>query len=219
MTMATTMELAKPLQALIDARLDTIDRMLLGQIPRLDRLSILREVESQIEELLAERDAASLTRDDIIEVLRQLDPPEAFAPEEIPDQPRRTPQSFSRQSNYQSHSRQTLVEIPSSGKLSSRAGLISGIMGLSTFFSFFILMIIAWFLAFAFNSESLLIAEFCAIAVVGFGTGLCALILGIMGRNQGIMPVIGMVTGVLSVLLCVVVPILVLMVMYKVADL
>lgn len=210
MTMATKIELAKPLQALIDARLDTIDRMLLGQIPRPDRLSILNEVESQIEELLAERDAASLTRDDIIEVLRQLDPPEAFVPEEIPDPANRTPQSFSRQNHYQSHSRQTQVEIPSSGKLSSRAGLISGIMGLSTFFSFFILMIIAWVLAAALGSGVLFIAEFCAIAVVGFGTGLCAFILGIMGRNQGIMPVVGMVTGALSVLLCVVVPIVLL---------
>lgn len=211
MTMATTMELAKPLQALIDARLDTIDRMLLGQIPRPDRLSILREVESQIEELLAERDAASLTRDDIIEVLRQLDPPEAFVPEEIPDPANRTPQSFSRQSHYQSHSRQSQVQIQSSGKPSSRAGLISGILGLSTFFSFFVLVVIAWVIALAFESEGLLMMELCAIGFVGLGTSLCAIILGILGRNQGIMPIIGMVTSALSLILCVAVPIVGLM--------
>ena len=134
MTMATTMELAKPLQALIDARLDTIDRMILGQIPRADRLSILREVESQIEELLAERDAASLTRDDIIEVLRQLDPPEAFVPEEIPDPAIRTPQSFSGKRTFSTNFRQNQAQTLSPGKPSSRAGLISGILGLSTFF-------------------------------------------------------------------------------------
>jgi hypothetical protein len=213
MTMATTMELAKPLQALIDARLDTIDRMLMGQIPRADRLSILREVESQIEELLAERDAATITRDDIIEVLRQLDPPEAFVPEEIPDPAIRTPQSFSGKRTFSTNFRQNQAQTLSTGKPSSRAGLISGILGLSTFFSFFILLIIAYVIAVFFSSPELLIAEICAISFVGLGTSLCAIILGIMGRIQGIMPIVGMVKGALSVLLCVVVPIVVLMVM------
>ena len=43
------------LRGLIDSRLDTIDRMLLGRFPRSERLEVVREVESQIYDLLGER--------------------------------------------------------------------------------------------------------------------------------------------------------------------
>jgi hypothetical protein len=211
MTMATTMELDKQLQALVDARLDTIDRMLLGQIPRSDRLSILREVESQIEELLAERDPASITRDDIIDILRQLDPPEAFVPEEIPDPANRPLQSFSGKRAFATDVRQNQTQTLFSGKTFSRAGLISGILGLSTFFSSFILVIITYWIAVALECYVILMAGFCTIGFVGLGTSVCAIILGIMGRNQGIMPIVGMVTSALSIILCLVVPIFALM--------
>ena len=42
----TTAQLSESLQILIDSRLDTIDRMLLGRVSRQDRLAIVREVES-----------------------------------------------------------------------------------------------------------------------------------------------------------------------------
>src|SRR5262249_3180878 len=44
MTIGTAV-LSGPLQALVDARLDTLDRMLLGRVPRSDRRAIVDEVE------------------------------------------------------------------------------------------------------------------------------------------------------------------------------
>jgi len=70
------------LQALIDLRLDTIDRLLLNHLPRQDRLNIVSEVEAQIFELLSETANEEPTRDDLLAVLGQLDPPEAYVPED-----------------------------------------------------------------------------------------------------------------------------------------
>ncbi|QVL30122.1 hypothetical protein KIH39_14790 [Telmatocola sphagniphila] len=70
------------MQSLINTRLDTIDRLLLGQVSRVDRVSIVKEVESQIYELIALKDADSISREDVLEILGKLDPPEAYLPEE-----------------------------------------------------------------------------------------------------------------------------------------
>ena len=86
MTVATA-QISESLQTLIDSRLDTIDRMLLGRLSRQDRLAIVREVESQIHELLQERDADELTREDVLAVLARLDPPEAYIPDETEGEP------------------------------------------------------------------------------------------------------------------------------------
>ena len=56
MTTSVAVPLSESLQALVDSRLDTIDRMLMGRVPRQDRLSIVREVEAQVFDLLQERD-------------------------------------------------------------------------------------------------------------------------------------------------------------------
>ena len=79
MTM-TMVELSEPLQAMIDTRLDTIDRILFGRMPRADRIAIVREVESQIHELLQEQSQHEPDREDILAVLVRLDPPEAYLP-------------------------------------------------------------------------------------------------------------------------------------------
>lgn len=79
----TTLAPALPthLQSLIDIRLDTIDRILLGRIPRADRIAIVEEVSNQIEEMLARKEKDQPDREDILEVLGRLDPPEAYLPE------------------------------------------------------------------------------------------------------------------------------------------
>ena len=77
-----TAPLADAAQALIDSRLDTIERMLLDQIPRADRLAIVREVEAQLYDHLAERNPDDTDRDAVIAALARLDPPEAFLPDE-----------------------------------------------------------------------------------------------------------------------------------------
>ena len=84
MTVATDQRiyLSESLQCLIDSRLDTIERMLLGRVARAERLAIVREVESQIHELLSERETDELSREDVLSVLARLDPPEAYLPEE-----------------------------------------------------------------------------------------------------------------------------------------
>ena len=51
---STMVQLPQALETLIESRLDTIDRMLVGRVPRQDRLAIVREVESQIYDLLQE---------------------------------------------------------------------------------------------------------------------------------------------------------------------
>src|SRR3954470_8508165 len=82
MSTITSVRVPESLQALIDSRLDTIDRMLLGRLPRGERLEVVREVESQVFELLQERGGDEPTREDVLAVLARLDPPEAYLPEE-----------------------------------------------------------------------------------------------------------------------------------------
>ncbi len=96
MTTAVAVRLPESLQALVDSRLDTIDRMLMGRVPRQDRGSIVREVEGQIFELLQERAAGDLGREDVLAVLARLDPPEAYLNEQAGDEsgpPRIRPRS------------------------------------------------------------------------------------------------------------------------------
>ena len=111
----TTTQLSESLQNLIDARLDTIDRMLLGRVPRADRTAIVREVEGQIYDLLQERDLESLDRDDVLAVLARLDPPEAYLPEESNTSPTPT--------RIPTPRRPTPASLPGS----SRLGTVSGI--------------------------------------------------------------------------------------------
>jgi hypothetical protein len=81
MTTART-DLDAPLQGLIDARLDAIDRVLLrAGVSRGERCSIVEEVETQVYEILARRTEGEPARADVLAVLASLDPPEAYAPE------------------------------------------------------------------------------------------------------------------------------------------
>lgn len=77
MEMSATMNANR---ALIDARLDAIDRALLGRVSRAERLDVVGEVESRIDELLRERrgPGGEPTREDVLAVLARLDPPEAY---------------------------------------------------------------------------------------------------------------------------------------------
>ncbi|MFO0960466.1 MAG: hypothetical protein U0800_24035 [Isosphaeraceae bacterium] len=81
MTTMTEVRLPEALQGLIDARLDTIDRMLLGRLPRGERMAIVGQVEEQLHEMLGEHQGEDWSREDILEILGRLDPPEAYLPE------------------------------------------------------------------------------------------------------------------------------------------
>jgi hypothetical protein len=75
-----TLELTLPaeLQSLIEKRLDLVDRVLQdARVSRSERTTILQELEGQILQLV-ERRSEQPTRDDVLSVLSELDPPEAF---------------------------------------------------------------------------------------------------------------------------------------------
>ncbi len=78
-----TLEMPPSLQRLVNERLDAIDRvLLLSGLPRPERQAAVAEVDSQIHEMLAQRAPAGPERHDLLAVLSQLDPPEAFLSEE-----------------------------------------------------------------------------------------------------------------------------------------
>jgi hypothetical protein len=80
--MTERLELTESARALVEDRLDAIDRVLLEVgMSRGERCGIVQEVESQVYELLARRNAGEPSRHDVREVLASLDPPEAYAPE------------------------------------------------------------------------------------------------------------------------------------------
>jgi hypothetical protein len=80
--MTARTELSAPLRALVDERLDAIDRVLLQVgVSRGERQDVVQEVEAQLFEMLARRSADEPAREDVLAVLAELDPPEAYAPE------------------------------------------------------------------------------------------------------------------------------------------
>jgi hypothetical protein len=184
MTTLTAPSLTEAQQALIDARLDTIDRMLSGRVPRADRMAIVREVESQIQELLAERES-EVSRDDIIEVLRRLDPPEAYLPED------EEAVEFLRQRRSPSvPATQTAPGKSASG----REGRLGGILGLCSLGIIF-LMPLFYIFAINVNSEAfgtLFLGGPLLLAIAG---SITSLVLSVRGRRQGVMPLIGIITA------------------------
>ena len=109
-------------QVLIDARLDTIEQTLFGRMPRSERLTIVREVESQIHELLAERGVEEASREDVLAVLGRLDPPEAYISDEEPvgaERVRRSPVT-----------RPSAVSAPIARGRVDRVAITGGILGL-----------------------------------------------------------------------------------------
>ena len=194
MTVAThqRMHLSESLQRLIDSRLDTIDRMLLGRVARGERMAIVRDVESQVHELLGEHETDDLTRDDVLAVLARLDPPEAFLPEDFEgDQraPVKTPASNPARSLHLGH---------------QRVAHASGMLGLGALCSIVVLLLTG-VVAEAFG---LAILFYSIGTVSGVSVFICSplgLALGIYSRKSGVWAFVGIVTSILALLLAVVV--------------
>jgi hypothetical protein len=180
------------LQPLIDGRLDTIDRMLLGRLPRSERLEIVHEVEAQIFELLQERSPDDPTREDVLAVLGRLDPPEAYLPEEgeidrigfapraAAPRPAPSPRPAPR------------------GEFDS--GKASGIVGIAAL-GLLIFGPLGYALAAMSSSEvPMLLAWFGAIGFMFLG-GVVAVALAIHARFRGPMPLVGAITGAFSILI------------------
>jgi hypothetical protein len=195
MTVATA-QLSESLQSLIDARLDTIDRMLLGRVGRQERLDIVREVEAQVFELLQGRDPEELSRDDVLAVLARLDPPEAYIQEESAEEPVPARNRFRARNSAPVR------------KGDPKIAKLSGILGLVTI-ALFVFFPLDYLLGLAFGSEAVLL-------VLGGGTlaltligGILAVVLAGFSRMGSAWAVVGAVTGAMSLLLSFALPILV----------
>ena len=196
-----TAELSRSTQHLIDSRLDTIDRMLLGRVSRQERLEIVREVEAQIFEQLHERGGDEFLREDVLAVLGRLDPPEAYLPEEeggfgavaarITSGPRPRPTS------------------PTSGA-TDQSAKVSGILGLVAISMLLLGVPMMYGLAVLLQSEAVLF-------ILGGGVLALSLIVSIVGivlasrcRLSSAWAIVGLVNGILSILGALCLPILVL---------
>ena len=186
MTMSRS-SLAAPEQELIDARLDTIERMLMGRVPRSDRVTIVEEVESQIYELMGERDPHSMTSEDVLDILRRLDPPEAYLTNDIEESERVRPIAGIRRSKSSANHR------PSLGS----EGRIGGITGICAF-GLMLLAPLLWFLALSFQSEGLLLIGLGGMTLIGIVVSFVGLILSIRCCRQGALPVFGIVGSALA---------------------
>jgi hypothetical protein len=184
----TTAQISDSLQTLIDSRLDTIDRMLLGRIPRQDRLAIVREVESQIYELLQAHDSEELTREDVLAVLARLDPPEAYIPDETESE--RPPV----------HRTVRTRERSPAVKDESKVGRASGILGL-TALAVMLLFPLDYFLGLAFQLNAAVIFLFAGNLLLMFTAGVLGLAIGIVARKTGLWAFVGIVTSSLALLL------------------
>ncbi len=162
--------------------------MLLGRVPRADRLAIVRDVEAQIHEHLQEADSDDLDRDEVLAVLARLDPPEAYLPEEGDLEPVASRITVSpRTPRYARNGPE-----PMTGK----AGGIVGICALVSLLGF----PMSWFCAVASESEFVLYAGWGLTFLLTFAGGIVGLTLGIWSRPRGGLSITGIVTGAIALM-------------------
>ncbi|WP_169976883.1 hypothetical protein [Tautonia rosea] len=174
------------LQNLIDARLDTIDRMLVGRVPRADRLAIAREVEAQIFDQLAGQSADGIGRDEVLAVLGRLDPPEAYLPEDGEAGPAVSGTGEMRVSTRPIQAR--------------RSGKASGIVGIVAFTVTALWTALSYPFAHLFNSELILFTGFFGSGFVGLCAGGTAVALAAFARLRDAWAICGLVNGILTIL-------------------
>jgi hypothetical protein len=190
MTLATVQrtQLSGAVQSLIDNRLDTIDRMLVGRVARAERMAIVREVESQIHELLNERETDALSREDVLSVLARLDPPEAYLPEE--DRPINLAPATA------GLIRSTARPIDSGNIRVARASAMLGLAGVASAIT---VLPCAYMIASLFDAAVLGFGLVVATILVMFVSGVLSIALGRFARKSGALALVGIVSGALSV--------------------
>jgi hypothetical protein len=187
MTIATA-QISESLQILIDSRLDTIDRVLVGRVPRQDRLAIVAEVESQIHELLSERGDDDLTREDVLAALGRLDPPEAYLSDGIEAERMPMRAASPRQQQH--------------GSVSSydKVARASGFLGLAAL-ALMLFMPVDYLIAVGLGSSQAAILLLGANLLLVVSAGVLGLTFGICARKGGPWAVVGITSGALSLLL------------------
>lgn len=186
--MSATMNAAR---MLIDARLDAIDRALLGRVSRAERLDVVGEVESRIDELLRERlgPGTEPSREDVLAVLARLDPPEAY----LEDRDEAAPTPRERASA-------ALPGRPVSSSLASvseRRSWLSGIYGLIAI-SATVLCLVSVVISMAIGSVGLFVAGVGGGVVASFIAGTTAIVLAAKGGFQTGWAIAGLTLGVTS---------------------
>jgi hypothetical protein len=192
MTM-TSVRLAGSLQTLIDSRLDTIERMLMGRVPRQDRLAIVKDVETQIFDILQESGTDEPTREDVLAALARLDPPEAYLPED----------------GEMTEAGPAVVRRPVTARAVapqreraeySRAGTISGILGLATTLLSALGPPVVYVVAYNTTSQSIIKFLSFGILVLMFCGSLVGLVLAIVSGFRGVWSILGGVLSPISLL-------------------
>lgn len=182
MTVAT-LTLTESASTLIDSRLDTIERMLLGRVPRADRLAIVKDVEAQIHEQLQESDVEEIDREAVLTVLARLDPPEAYLPEEGELEPVDTRITVApRPPRYGRSSPE-----PTIGRASGIVGIVALVSWLGFPFSYLLMFVV--------QSEFLLFLGWGICFLLTFVGGIVGLVLGLCARPKRVWSITGMVTG------------------------
>ena len=183
----TSVRLAGSLQALVDVRLDTIERMLMGRVSRQDRLSIVKDVEAQIFDILAEGGNEEPTREDVLAALTRLDPPEAYLPEEG--------ETFEARPVVERRPMTArTVESRSAKEADPKIGKISGIVGISAVV-LSLLSPTSYAIGVFTGSEIVVLTLFFGCMALIFCCGLLGLALAITARFRGVWSIVG---GVLS---------------------
>jgi hypothetical protein len=182
-----TAQISESVQMLIDSRLDTIDRMLLGRLPRQDRLAIVTEAESQIHELLHASDGEDLTREDVLAVLARLDPPEAYLPDDSESTIGVAPRTTA--------SRRT-PKIPQERR---NIGRVSGILGLVSF-ALVLMFPLALFAADSMGSVTAALLLLAGTIALTFTVSILGLVLGVHGQKGGVWAIVGIVLAAITLL-------------------
>jgi hypothetical protein len=191
MATITSVRVPDTLQTLIDSRLDTIDRMLVGRLPRSERLEIVREVESQIFELLQERTSDEPTREDVLAVLARLDPPEAYLPDELGNETGDRPRpAIGASRPTQPHA--------SPGK--RRAALTSGILGIVTIVLLLLIFPVVIGLANILNIGPLILFVWYVPTLITLVSSIGAIWLAVHSRFQSYWGVTGLILGIIDLI-------------------
>jgi hypothetical protein len=197
MMSVATMELSRSTQHLIDSRLDTIDRMLLGRVSRQERLEIVREVEAQIFEQLHERGTGDVSREDVLAVLARLDPPEAYLSEEVGE-------TGPVPARISARPRASQSEPVRRGD--PRTAKVSGVIGLVALALILLGTPMTYGLGIVTQSELVLLGLGGAVLALSFVGAVLAITLTIHSRLASPWAIVGLVNGILSILACLGVP-------------
>ena len=185
-------------RALIDARLESVERALFGRLSRAERLDIVGEIESRIDELLIEQCTSGCepTREDILAVLTRLDPPEAYLDFESVEE--------TSQPALEKSVRPVITKNVSNDERLRKISILSTICGLASFFAT-ILSTAFIYAAFERQSEAAFIA---ASVIFIFMQPVVASALFFAGMSQlrNIWSIAGLLLGVSTLFLSVLVP-------------